>query len=219
MKPVWPKITPAMLGAARTACAVSAIAMLPVLSWQALDARGSNAQAAIASVIAQGLPETILIKTGLTWSHKKSDRLNVEQATITAIIDVDDVDGVDDDEVLVPVVEASLDSSDIPAVDNRKQQEGFSDWLVSNDTDQSSARIVDFASRKSNVNRSTCRADHDTLVSAFNLSKVRVLSDQPALFQSSICADNGEIVITCFGTTSTISPRKARPSSHCAKRS
>jgi hypothetical protein len=43
------------------------------------------------------------------------------------------------------------------------------------------------------------------------------MADKPVMFQSSICAANGEIVITCHGATALVSPRRARPGSMCAK--
>jgi hypothetical protein len=49
------------------------------------------------------------------------------------------------------------------------------------------------------------------------LIKARVMADKPVMFQSSICAANGEIVITCHGATALVSPRRARPWQHVRK--
>jgi hypothetical protein len=51
----------------------------------------------------------------------------------------------------------------------------------------------------------------------FPLIKARVMADKPVMFQSSICAANGEIVITCHGATALVSPRRARPWQHVRK--
>ncbi len=97
--------------------------------------------------------------------------------------------------------------------------EQFAEWLVVDETSSGAPQIIDFASRKSNENRKACRSQHDAIVAGFGVAKARVLADKPVLFQSSICAGNGEIVITCFGTTATLSPRKPRPGDRCARSS
>ena len=102
-----------------------------------------------------------------------------------------------------------------PRVEPAAVRDEYADWLVQDKTGSGAARITDFASRRSHDNRKACRARHDAIVRVFAINHARVLADRPVMFQSSICTANGEIVITCFGTTTTLSPRKARPSGRC----
>ena len=95
--------------------------------------------------------------------------------------------------------------------------EEFADWLVPVRAGTGAARIIDFAARKSSDNRKACQSRHDAIVSAFSISNARVMADKPVMFQSSICTTNGEIVITCFGTSATVSPRKIRPGGRCSR--
>ena len=202
-----------------TALAVSAISLLPVLSWQFVDARSS---AVVASPVAAAMlaRETVLGKTSLTWGHKKSDRLNLTvNLQNPAVKDVNqsapviDVTSLDDD--------GSIDrQSEVASIAvHNSTREQFADWLVVDETGSGTPQIIDFASRKTNENRKACRSQHDAIVTGFGVEKARVLADKPVLFQSSICAGNGEIVITCFGTSATLSPRKSRPGDRCARSS
>ncbi len=194
--------------ALRTGLAVSALALLPVFSWQALDARSSVTVAApVVAAVARS--ETVIRKSKATWGHTKSDRLTVQRAVrlqaarrITAIVQSDKAD-----REIVPTI--------TPVV----LVEEFSDWLVPGKTGAGAARIIDFAARKSSNNRKTCQSRHDAIVSAFAIKHARIMADKPVMFQSSICTSNGEIVITCFGTNATISPRKVRPGGRCSKHS
>lgn len=145
-----------------------------------------------------------------TWGHTKSDRLVVPIRFVQEI-----VRNETSDRAASLVQSAKADREASPMVKPMADAEQFSDWLVRDETGTATARIIDFAVRKSNDNRNTCQARHDTIVSAFSIRKARVMADKPVLFQSSICAGNGEIVITCFGTAATVSPRKARPGGRC----
>ncbi len=145
-----------------------------------------------------------------TWGHTKSDRLGVaarlvQNSTANETSDraASLVKSVKADREVLPVVEPTVDADQ------------FSDWLVRDETGQATALIIDFAVRKSNDNRKICQARHDAIVNAFSISNARVLADKPVMFQSSICTGNGEIVITCFGTAATVSPRRARPGGRC----
>jgi hypothetical protein len=197
--------------AVRTVIAVSTIALLPTISWQILDARSSVTVAAPMAPNATR-QETIVRKSKWTWSHRKSDRVVVPTRIVHEI-----AHKATSDDAVSPVQSAKADREAMPTANSTADAEQFSDWLVRDETGISTARITDFASRKSNVNRNTCQARHDAIVSAFSISNVRVMADKPVMFQSSICAANGEIVITCFGTTGTVSPRKARVGGRCSK--
>ena len=186
----------------RTGFAVSALALLPVFSWQALDGRSSVTVAAPAAATA-ARSETIIRKSKLTWGHTKSDRLAVrQQVAIRATAEVQSDKA--DRETMAMVTPVAL-------------PEEFADWLVPGRSGTGAARIVDFAARKSSDNRKTCQSRHHDIVNAFTIRHARIMADQPVMFQSSICATNGEIVITCFGTSATISPRKMRPGGRCSK--
>ncbi|WP_108879841.1 hypothetical protein [Anderseniella sp. Alg231-50] len=190
----------------RTGFAVSALALLPVFSWQALDGRSSVTVAAPAAAIA-ARSETIIRKSKLTWGHTKSDRLAVQQA-------------VRQQASIRAAAEAQSDKADretMPAVTPVALPGEFADWLVPGKSGTGAARIIDFAARKSSDNRKSCQSRHEDIVNAFSIKHARVMADQPVMFQSSICAANGEIVITCFGTSATISPRKVHPGGRCSR--
>lgn len=199
--------------AVRTALAVSALALLPILSWQAMDARLSATVAAPVAPFAVRY-ETTVRKSFRTWSHRKSDRLAAQSRSRrkparqnvppqTEAVIVAKTDPVKTNREITPRVE--------PAA----VRDEYADWLVQDKTGSGAARITDFSSRRSHDNRKACRARHDAIVRVFAINHARVLADRPVMFQSSICTANGEIVITCFGTTTTLSPRKARPSGRC----
>lgn len=192
--------------ALRTTFAVSALALLPVLSWQAVDARTSVTVAAPASAVATR-SETIIRKTKLTWGHTKSDRLIARRFAQAETVS----------RFVVKVQSDKTDREIVSVVAPVATAEEFSDWLVGDNTGAGAARIIDFASRKSNDNRQACQSRHAAIVSAFAIKRARIMADKPVMFQSSICTTNGEIVITCFGTSATISPRKARPGGRCSK--
>lgn len=147
-----------------------------------------------------------------TWGHTKSDRLIVPTRIVHKI-----VRNETSDQAASLVQSAKADREALPKVKPMVDAEQFSDWLVRDETGTATARIIDFAARKTNDNRKSCQARHDAIVSAFSIRNARVMADQPVMFQSSICAGNGEIVITCFGTAATVSPRKARPGGRCRK--
>jgi len=80
-------------------------------------------------------------------------------------------------------------------------------------------QITGFGTRRDPIGRKACREQHDTIVKAFHVTpaRTRIMADQPVMFQSRICAANGEVVITCHGSESVISPRRSRPGSSCAR--
>jgi hypothetical protein len=207
-----------------TALAVSAIALLPVLSWQAIDGRSSLAVASQidAKPVAtkKAVTETVVGKSSPTWGHLKSDRLPVRSFARNAVIEDDgqlanvaDALSLEADDTVEPQSEAATIT--VPAIDFSQ----FADWLVPVPSGNGTVKIVSFAARKSHDNRKACRANHRAIVDAFGIEDARIMADRPMLFQSRICAANGEIVITCFGTTATVSPRKNRPGGHCSRRS
>ena len=196
----------AMSKGLRTGLAVSALALLPVISWQALDARSSATVAAPAAAMAAPA-ETVVRKSRLTGGHTKSDRLAVRRAVQRPAVR----------RVTVKTRSHKADR-EIASTDTGKNLAAeFADWLVPVKTGSGAARIIDFAARRSSDNRRTCQSRHDAIVSAFSISRARVMADKPVMFQSSICATNGEIVITCFGTSATVSPRKVRPGGRCGR--
>jgi hypothetical protein len=196
---------PALPQTLRTGLAVSALALLPIFSWQALDARSSVTVAAPAAAMA-ARSETIIRKSKLTWGHTKSDRLIAQRAIQPQAAR----------RVTVKVRSDKADRETMSMVTPVVLAEEFADWLVPGKTGTGAARIIDFAARKSRGNRKTCQSRHDAIVSAFAIKHARIMADQAVMFQSSICTTNGEIVITCFGTSATISPRKARPGGRCS---
>lgn len=198
--------------ALRTVIAVSTIALLPTLSWQVLDARTS---ATVAAPVAPVVPvathhETIVWKSDWTWGHRKSDRMT---APVRIVHQADRSDTSDQAASLAQFAKADREASRM--MKTKVDAAQFSDWLVHDEDGTATARIIDFAARKSNINRKSCQARHEAIVSAFSISNARVMADRPVMFQSSICVGNGEIVITCFGTAATISPRRARLGGRC----
>ena len=145
-----------------------------------------------------------------TWGHTKADRLMVPVRFGHEIVRNETTD-----QTASLVQSAKADREALSMVIPMVDAEQFSDWLVRDEAGTATAHIIDFAARKSNENRKICQARHDAIVRAFSISNARVMADKPVMFQSSICAGNGEIVITCFGTAATISPRKARPDGRC----
>ncbi len=206
-------VNPAKLQAARTALAVSALALLPILSWQAMDARSSATVAAPMAAFAARY-ETTVSKSFRTWSHTKSDRLAVRSRSrrrATRKNVAPETDAV----IIANASPGRADGEIMSVIKPAAVRDEYSDWLVQDETRPGTARITDFASRRFHDNRNACRARHDAIVQAFAIRQVRVLADKPVMFQSSICTANGEIVITCFGTTATVSPRKVRPGGRC----
>lgn len=208
----------------RTALAVGAVALLPALAWQAGDVVPSPAIAAPvpAAVVKRAVvsTETVIGKAASTWTHKKADRLgdrpghNGPQIIATpgqpdTIVEVISL-AVDDGD------EALRQEEDLAA--REAERAGFADWLTMDRT-TGAVRITGFKTKRSGGGRTECRATHDSIVRAFDISgdRARVMADKPVMFQSSICAANGEIVITCHGATALVSPRRARPGSMCAK--
>lgn len=201
------------LQAARTALAVSALALLPVLSWQAIDARLSATVAAPVAPFAANY-ETTVRKSLLTWSHTKSDRLAVQSRSRRKAARPN-VQPQTEAVIIANVNPGKTEREITSMVEPAAVRDEYSDWLVQDNTGTGAARITDFATRRSHDNRKACRARHDAIVRGFAIKHARVLADRPVMFQSSICTANGEIVITCFGTTTTVSPRKARPGDRC----
>ncbi len=188
----------------RTGFAVGALALLPVFSWQALDARSSVTVAA--PVTAMAAPsETVIRKSMITWGHTKSDRLAVRRAGRQPV----------STGMMAKTRSSKADREAVPFDTMAVAVEEFAAWLVPAKTGTGTARIIDFATRKTSDNRKTCQSRHDAIVNAFAITQARVMADKPVMFQSSICAKNGEIVITCFGTSATVSPRKTRPGGRC----
>jgi hypothetical protein len=111
-----------------------------------------------------------------------------------------------------------LEEGSADPIANEAARAEFSGWLAFNET-SGSARITGFETLREPMGRKACRARHDQIVQAFEVdqSKARVLADQPVMFQSRICAANGEIVITCQGSIALISPRQTRPGSACTR--
>jgi hypothetical protein len=202
----------------RTALAVGSLALLPALGWQA----GSvNSPAVAAPVPVRAVAETVIGKQTVTWTHKKADR-----AIVGAVLD-------DSPDVVVEVITlesgllpgdgdgeatALLEQGSVDPVDRSADRQAFAGWL-SFDHATGSARIIGFDTLREAEGRRSCRQTHDTIVAAFEIdpARARVLADQPVMFQSSICAANGEIVITCHGSSAVVSPRRSRPGGRCSR--
>jgi len=207
----------------RTALAIGATAMLPALGWEA----GDGSQMTAAAMAPQPAPVqpaamvTIVGKQGVTWTHAKSDRASPpspvqvagQPETVTELIDLAGASPETDGNLPEGLEEGSAD----PAARDAARAE-FSGWLSFNET-SGSLRITGFDTLREPIGRKACRARHDEIVQAFDVdqSRARVLADQPVMFQSRICAANGEIVITCQGSDAVISPRRARPDSACSR--
>ena len=212
----------------RTALAIGATALLPALGWDA----GDGSQMTAAAMAPQPAPVsaapvqlaamvTIVGKQGVTWTHAKSDRapspspvqVAGQPETVTELIDLAGASPETDGNLPEGLEEGSAD----PAARDAARAE-FSGWLSFNET-SGSLRITGFDTLREPIGRKACRARHDEIVQAFDVdqSRSRVLADQPVMFQSRICAANGEIVITCQGSDAVISPRRARPDSACSR--
>jgi hypothetical protein len=207
----------------RTALAIGATALLPALGWEA----GDGSQMTAAAMAPQPGPVqpaamvTIVGKQGVTWTHAKSDRapspspvqVAGQPETVTELIDLAGASPETDSNLPEGLEEGSAD----PAARDAARAE-FSGWLSFNET-SGSLRITGFDTLREPIGRKACRARHDEIVQAFDVdqSRARVLADQPVMFQSRICAANGEILITCQGSDAVISPRRARPDSACSR--
>lgn len=207
----------------RTALAIGATALLPALGWEA----GDGSQMTAAAMAPQPAPVqpaamvTIVGKQGVTWTHAKSDRapspspvqVAGQPETVTELIDLAGASPETDGNLPEGLEEGSAD----PAARDAARAE-FSGWLSFNET-SGSLRITGFDTLREPIGRKACRARHDEILQAFDVdqSRARVLADQPVMFQSRICAANGEIVITCQGSDAVISPRRARPDSACSR--
>lgn len=207
----------------RTALAIGATALLPALGWEA----GDGSQMTAAAMAPQPGPVqpaamvTIVGKQGVTWTHAKSDRapspspvqVAGQPETVTELIDLAGASLETDGNLPEGLEEGSAD----PAARDAARAE-FSGWLSFYET-SGSLRITGFDTLREPIGRKACRARHDEIVQAFDVdqSRARVLADQPVMFQSRICAANGEIVITCQGSDAVISPRRARPDSACSR--
>lgn len=207
----------------RTALAIGATALLPALGWEA----GDGSQMTAAAMAPQPGPVqpaamvTIVGKQGVTWTHAKSDRapspspvqVAGQPETVTEVIDLAGASPETDGNLPEGLEEGSAD----PAARDAARAE-LSGWLSFNET-SGSLRITGFDTLREPIGRKACRARHDEIVQAFDVdqSRARVLADQPVMFQSRICAANGEIVITCQGSDAVISPRRARPDSACSR--
>jgi hypothetical protein len=206
----------------RTALAVGAVALLPALTWQAGDVRSPAIAAPVASAakLAPVSTETVIGKGSATWTHKKADRLATRHAGDDPL--VISTPGQPDTIVEVISFEAVEREDDLLKAQEQAAREAeraaFSDWLTM-DRSSGQLRITGFKTQRSGGGRVECRATHDSIVRAFAVAgnKARVMADKPVMFQSSICAANGEIVITCHGATALVSPRRARPGSMCAR--
>lgn len=207
----------------RTALAVGATALLPALVWQAGDVRSPAVAAPVSAAVQHAVAsaETVIGKASSTWTHKKADRLAAvlrldapkvistpgQPDTIVEVISLEPDEGA---------VEAERMAQQLAA--QEAERAAFSDWLTMDRT-SGAVRITGFATQRSGGGRNECRSTHDSIVRAFGIAedRARVMADKPVMFQSSICAANGEIVITCHGATALVSPRRAHPGSMCAR--
>ncbi len=216
----------------RTALAVGATALLPALGWEAGEAQhpAEAAPAVHLAVQATALPgqSTSIGKQGITWSHAKADRVVSSAAvplqpgiiaapgqpeTVVELIEIAATGPEQDDDFAAGLEEGSVDPLEAEA-----QRAAFSDWLSFDET-SGSLQITGFATRRDPIGRKACREQHDTIVQAFHVSpaSTRIMADQPVMFQSRICAANGEVVITCHGSEAVISPRRTRPGNSCTR--
>jgi hypothetical protein len=203
----------------RTALAVGATALLPALGWEAGE--GNRAMvtavappAALTASAPATTTVTIVGKQGVTWTHAKADRMPTAQPeSVLEIVNLAEAGASVEDGRPEILEEGSAD----PIAQEVARAE-FSGWLAFDET-SGSMRITGFDTLREPIGRKACRARHDVIVRAFELSpgKARVLADQPVMFQSRLCAANGEIVITCQGSDAVISPRHTRPGSACTR--
>ena len=220
----------------RTALAIGATALLPALGWEAGDANrmavAAVAPQPVVTLTGPAAPETavtIVGKQGVTWTHAKADRAHPEAdrtwqeaeliqpagepETVVEIMELASAGPADDADRPDVAEEGSAD----PAAREAARTE-FSGWLAYNEA-SGALRITGFETMRQPVGRKACRARHDQIVQAFEVdqSRARVLADAVVMFQSRICAANGEIIITCQGSDAVISPRQARPGSACTR--
>lgn len=133
--------------------------------------------------------------------------------TLVEVIDLTPASGAVDEDMFA-VEEGSADPATLEA-----SQAVYSGWLKFDEA-ANTVRITGFETRRDPVGRQACRQQHDAIMQAFAAqpaARARILADQPVMFQSRICAANGEIVITCHGSDAVISPRRARPGSVCSR--
>ncbi len=207
---VRPAINPIRAACLRTALAVGSVALLPALGWQAGDV---NSPAIAAPVQMSPVAETVIGKHTATWTHKKADR-GVTGAVVQLVsVDAEALPGEGDGEAT-----ALIELEPARAVDHSADRQAYADWLSVDDA-TGNVRITGFDTRHEAEGRRSCRQTHDTIVSSFGIDpdRAKVLADQPVMFQSSICAANGEIIITCHGSNGTISPRRLRPNGRCSR--
>lgn len=216
----------------RTALAVGATALLPALGWQAGEAQRPAAAAPVMQAATQAAAvagqATIIGKQGITWSHAKADRAvspaaalpeagevtpHGQPGTVVELIELAAMDPDQDDGLAANLEEGSADPIEAEA-----ERAAFSDWLSFDET-SGVVQITGFGTRRDPIGRKACREQHDTIVKAFHVTpaRTRIMADQPVMFQSRICAANGEVIITCHGSESVISPRRSRPGSSCAR--
>ena len=216
----------------RTALAVSATALLPALGWQAGEAQRPAMAAPVVQTVLQAVAvtgqATIIGKQAITWGHAKADRAvwpagalpepgiaeqHGQPGTVVELIELASMDTDQDDGLAANLEEGSADPIEAEA-----ERAAFSDWLSFNET-SGALQITDFGTRRDPIGRKACREQHDNIVKAFHVTPAhtRIMADQPVMFQSRICAANGEVVITCHGSEAVISPRRARPGSSCAR--
>ena len=155
---------------------------------------------------APGPAVTVASKDGAALAYRKADRLATRprpQASGRLAVEADD--GLEPDPAL-PVAAAREPA---PATRFDGVLEGAS----------TSMRIASFSTRNEAANPAECRAGHAEIVKAFALpaARVKVLADTALLFQSQLCAANGVVVVTCFGTRATLSPRRPRPDDGCSQ--
>jgi len=220
----------------RTALAIGATALMPALGWEAGDGnRMAIAAVAPQPVVTLSEPSmpvttvTIVGKQGVTWTHAKADRRTPEQVQQRQLDETIQLPGQPETEI--EIIDLAAAGSEADGAREGAGEEGsydpaareaaraeFSGWLTYNEA-SGSMRIASFETMREPVGRKACRARHDQIVQAFELdqSKARVLADQVVMFQSRICAANGEIIITCQGSDAVISPRQARPGSACTR--
>jgi hypothetical protein len=216
----------------RTALAVGATALLPALGWQAGEAQHPAIAAPAIQIAAPAVTAvvqaTVVGKQGITWTHAKADRAPLHVAgrldagiiappgqpeTVVEVIDLAAAEPQPDDGEAV-----GLDQGSADPLEREAERALFADWLAFDET-FGAVRITGFGTRRDLSGKKACREQHDTIVKAFHVSpaSTRIMADQPVMFQSRICAANGEIVITCHGSEAVVSPRRARPGSSCAR--
>lgn len=216
-----------------TALAVGALVLLPALGWQAggvpSTAVAATAGAGLsAAAVTRSVSVTVIGKRSLTWEHKKSNRMAAAPEMLQSgvievpgqpetVVEVISLDGSQESASLPGDVMAEEQGSADPSA-NLVDRQAYADWLSFDDA-SGQLRITGFATQRAGGGRKACRDQHDTIVRAFEVpgALAKVMADQPVMFQSRICAANGEIIITCHGSTALVSPRQLRPGSACAR--